>query len=279
MLLHLGIAGAVIVGVVAYLVLIARPLLDGISLSRSVRQASQRFAGGSSRFARVFTRLERALGIAAAAYLVIVSLGFTLYEWYNNELGDQQEMLATMFRILIGFAQVIGNLSGIRLAWPPEFYTMASWFDFAKFSFDVPSVACAIEQASVGYTFYSRHLLYTIGPLVLIVLLALPSVWARLRRLPAAIIADLDDRRLRWTLFAVFVLYPKVSALRRTHCDALSSAAQCLRLCAVTHWSDPSDPCAGLADRNLGAHLQERWDRVAAGAPAPVRQPRRLPLR
>ena len=163
-------------------------------------------------------------------YLVIVNLGFTMYEWYNDEFGDQQEVLATMFRILIGFAQVIGNLSGIRLAWPPEFYTMASWFDFAKFSFDVPSVACAIAQTSVGYTFYSRHLLYTIGPLVLILLLALPSVWARLRRLSAVTIADLDDRRLRWTLFAVFVLYPKVSALRHARCDSISSAVQRLQL-------------------------------------------------
>ena len=48
---------------------------------------------------------------------------------------------------------------------------------------------------------------------LLMLLLALPSLWARLRRLPAAIIADLDDRRLRWTLFAVFLLYPKVRAL------------------------------------------------------------------
>jgi hypothetical protein len=212
---------------------------------------------------------------------VIVNLVFTMYEWYIDEIGDQQEMLATMFRILIGFAQVIGNLSGIRLEWPPEFYMMASWFDFAKFSFDVPSVACAIEQASVGYTFYSRHLLYTIGPLVLILLLALPSLWARLRRLSAATIADLDDRRLRWTLFAVFVLYPKVSALRHAPYDVLLSALQrfsCDSLVRFT-WSDPSDPCAGLADRNLGAHLQERRHREAAGAPAPVRQPRRLPVR
>jgi hypothetical protein len=40
-------------------------------------------------------------------------------------------------------------------------------------------------------------------------LIALPALWARLRRLPAATIADLDDRRMRWTLFAVFLLYPK----------------------------------------------------------------------
>jgi hypothetical protein len=212
--LHLGIAGGVIVSVVAYLVLIARPLLHSSSLS-TLRWS------GSSRLARVFTRFKRALGIAVAAYLVIVNLALTMYEWYNDEFGDQEELLAAMFRILIGFAQVIGNLSGIRLSWPPEFYTLARWFDFARFSFDVPSVACAIEQSSVGYTFYTRHLLYTIGPLVLILLLALPSLWARLRRLPAATIADLDNRRVRWTLFAVFVLYPKVGPpLAMSHCHA-----------------------------------------------------------
>jgi hypothetical protein len=141
--------------------------------------------------------------------LAIAAFVFFLYEWYEGQ-GDQVELIAHMVRVLIGFAQVIGNLNGVALTWPKEFYDMARWFDFAKISFDVPSLACAIQQSGiVDYTFYNRHLLYTVGPLVLIVLIALPSMWARLCRLDAMTRDDLDDRRVRWTIFVVFLLYPK----------------------------------------------------------------------
>ena len=174
----------IIAAVVAYLMLLARPMLP-----------------------RIIPRFRRSR--SARISLAIAAFVFFLYEWYEGQ-GDQVELIAHMVRVLIGFAQVIGNLSGIALSWPKEFYDMARWFDFAKFSFDVPSLACAIQQSGiVEYTFYNRHLLYTVGPLVLIVLIALPSLWARLRRLDAATRDDLDDRRVRWTLFAVFLLYPK----------------------------------------------------------------------
>ena len=165
--------------------------------------------------------------------MVITGFVFLAYQWYVDELADHAELIAHMARVLIGFAQVIGNLSGIALSWPKEFYDMARWFDFAKFSFDVPSLACAIQQSGiVEYTFYNRHLLYTVGPLVLIVLIALPSLWARLRRLDASTRDDLDDRRVRWTLFAVFLLYPKA----RTHLALrMSSAAGVIRASPSLH--------------------------------------------
>jgi hypothetical protein len=184
---------------VAYSMLVARPILP-----RIVPTGSLCCAGSG---------LGRAAGPAseAAARICLAIAGFVffMYEWYEG-LGDHVELIAHMTRVLIGFAQVIGNLSGIALSWPKEFYAMARWFDFAKFSFDVPSLACTIQQSGiVDYTFYNRHLLYTVGPLVLIGLIALPSLWARLRRLDASTRDDLDDRRVRWTLFAVFLLYPK----------------------------------------------------------------------
>jgi hypothetical protein len=208
---HLGISGVMVIGVVAYLVLIVGPLFRQISPSSSMRHASQQFSrSGYSRSAGVLFRLARVLDAAVRISVAVTHSAFSMFKAYDDKLGDQQAIFAIVFRILIGFAQVIGNLSGIAVSWPPEFYTMARWFDFAKFSFDVPSLACAIEQSSIGYTFYTRHLLYTVAPLVLIALLVLPSLWARLRRLDAVTIADLDDRRVRWTLFSVFILYPKV---------------------------------------------------------------------
>jgi hypothetical protein len=177
----------VMAGVVAYLMLLARPMLP-----------------------RIVPRFRRSR--SARISLAIAAFVFFLYEWYEGQ-GDQVELIVHMVRVLIGFAQVIGNLNGVALTWPKEFYDMARWFDFAKFSFDVPSLACAIQHSGiVDYTFFDRHLLYTVGPLVLMGLIALPSLWARLRRLDAATRDDLDDRRVRWTLFAVFLLYPKARA-------------------------------------------------------------------
>jgi hypothetical protein len=196
----------VMAALVAYLMLLARPIVPSIVPARSlccVGSSSARAAGPAP-------RLWRAAKAAASICLAITGFVFLAYQWYEDKVADSAELIAHMVRVLIGFAQIIGNLSGIALSWPKEFYDMARWFDFAKFSFDVPSLACAIQQSgNVEYTFYNRHLLYTVGPLVLIALIALPSLWARLRRLDAATRDDLDDRRVRWTLFAVFLLYPK----------------------------------------------------------------------
>jgi hypothetical protein len=201
-----------------------------------------------------------------------------VYQLYVDELADRAELIVHMVRVLIGFAQVIGNLSGIALSWPKEFYDMARWFDFAKFSFDVPSLACAIQQSGiVEYTFYKRHLLYTVGPLVLIVLIALPSLWARLRRLDAATRDDLDDRRVRWTLFAVFLLYPKAQTRLAL---PISSAAVVIRanpssLLQFASFAMPvlryhTTCAAGLADCDICARLQERRHSRPAGYAAPV---------
>jgi hypothetical protein len=200
-----GIFGFVVVCLLLYAGLIARPLVTPLLPSIS----TQRAAGLRSSLAGSVVNLERVLDALARIIAATQKAASRLAELYVDELADEQELIGNMLRILIGFAQVIGNLSCISIVWPQEFRAVAGWFDFAKISFDVPSLACAIEQSSISYTFYTRHLLYTVAPLVLIVLIALPALWARLRRLPAATIADLDDRRMRWTLFAVFMLYPK----------------------------------------------------------------------
>jgi hypothetical protein len=231
----------VMAAVVAYLMLLARPILPSIVPTRSLCCVGSSSARAQRRAAGPAPRLWRAAKAAASICLAITGFVFLVYELYVDELADRAELIVHMVRVLIGFAQVIGNLSGIALSWPKEFYDMARWFDFAKFSFDVPSLACAIQQSGiVEYTFYNRHLLYTVGPLVLIVLIALPSLWARLRRLDAATRDDLDDRRVRWTLFAVFLLYPKARtrlALR------ISSAAGLIRANPSLHLQFTRSPC------------------------------------
>ena len=73
------------------------------------------------------------------------------------------EHFSTIGRSLIGFAQVIGNLSGVRVEWPADFRSLSSWLRYLQIGIDVPSVACVISQ-SLEYTFFKRLLVYTLGP-------------------------------------------------------------------------------------------------------------------
>ena len=146
---------------------------------------------------------------------------------FHEKVEGRLELFGHAARALIGFFQVVGNLGSIDARWPFEFDAVASWFNFAKISFEVPSVACMIAE-SVDYTFYKRHLLYTLGPLVVLLLISLPVLWARLCRLPASTIADLHERHIRSTLFLVFLLYPKVRA-------ALFCVEEVLLRCLARH--------------------------------------------
>ena len=119
-----------------------------------------------------------------------------------------------MGKSLITFLQVIGSIGNSQQpVFPPEFHSMSGIMKFAKVSVDVPTVACAIAQSGMRYDFYSRHLLYTVGPLVLMLIIALPSLGARAWRLPKPVIEQLDDRRTRVALMFVFLLYPMVSQI------------------------------------------------------------------
>jgi hypothetical protein len=121
------------------------------------------------------------------------------------------EHFSTIGRSLIGFAQVIGNLSGVRVEWPADFRSLSSWLRYLQIGIDVPSVACVISQ-SLEYTFFQRLLVYTLGPLAIIVLLALPLLWANARKLDEATRTELRKLFIRASLFVILLLCPIVRA-------------------------------------------------------------------
>ena len=69
--------------------------------------------------------------------------------------------------------QVIAATLTLKMSWPTDFQaTMDRWFSWAKFSIDTPSAACLFIDVS----FYARLLVYTVGPILIIALLAGPSL-------------------------------------------------------------------------------------------------------
>jgi hypothetical protein len=80
-------------------------------------------------------------------------------------------------------------------------------FKNLKFSFDVPSVACALSQ-TMHYTFYSRLLGYTLFPFAMIAVMALPTLFSMARQL---VLTDrLFGMFLRRSLNVLFLVHPIV---------------------------------------------------------------------
>ena len=106
--------------------------------------------------------------------------------------------------------QVMASIGKIDIKWPKAFTEVTAAFRNLKFSFDVPSVACALSQ-TMHYTFYSRLLGYTLFPLAMIAVMSLPTLFSMARQ-PA-----LSDRLfgmfLRRSLNVLFLLHPIVRSL------------------------------------------------------------------
>jgi len=173
--------------------------------------------------ARIFRCLISALHALFALFpatapserLSKMKAGFTTlrekFEMYYDIYTEREAVVGAMFRSIVGFLQVVGNV-GKLIRWPPEFIAVTGWFAFFKVSFDVPTVGCVVRQV-FEYTFYDRLLLYCLAPFAVIAVLNLPLAWARLRRLPTALRDDVRIRCIHWTLRVLFFVYPMVSQL------------------------------------------------------------------
>jgi hypothetical protein len=199
---HWATAGGVLFGAFAlavYYHFVARPLAGRGAVGVFTARIFSFLSGlvGSAFMAR-FERLQ-------AKSAGLVEKGRELWEFVD----DRYDIVQGGFRCLIGFMQVIGNLSGMSMKWPLDFSSMCKWFAFLKIDIEVPSVSCA--AASVGtFTFYSRLLLYSLGPFGIILLTMLPKLCAKARRLGADVQEELHQNFVQAALFILFVLYPTV---------------------------------------------------------------------
>ena len=93
-------------------------------------------------------------------------------------MQDEVETLRDIAKIVIGFLQVIISLLRVDLSWPIDFENIMDWLSFMEFSVELPSIVCLMDDIETLH----RLLVYTLSPLVLLALMALPSVYAAIRR-------------------------------------------------------------------------------------------------
>ena len=101
----------------------------------------------------------------------------------------------------------MSSIGEIGIKWPEAFTEVTKAFKNIKFSFDVPSVACALSQ-TMHYTFYSRLLGYTLFPFAMIAVMSLPTLLSMARQ--PALTDRLFGMFLRRSLNVLFLVHPIV---------------------------------------------------------------------
>ena len=87
------------------------------------------------------------------------------------------------------------------------------WFSFVDISLDVPSSACMLKDTN----FYDRLLFYVLAPAGALVIMALPSCWARWRNHPAW--KDVLSAFISTAFWLLFVIFPTVCLASESTCS------------------------------------------------------------
>ena len=110
---------------------------------------------------------------------------------------------------------------------------------FIHFSIDVPATACLTAE----FTFLDRLVMYGISPLLLLALMAIPSLWAQCRHHPA--VDELIDRCIQWSFWILYLVFPMISRVGFSAlvCDDLEEDGQYLAVdyrinCNSSAWKD-----------------------------------------
>ena len=93
------------------------------------------------------------------------------------------------------------------MEWPITFVEVMGWFSFVDVSVDNPSSACLLKDID----FYSRLLIYVLAPVGILMVIASPTFWAKLRRHPAE--NDLISTFIGAAFWFLFVIFPTVRIL------------------------------------------------------------------
>ena len=118
-----------------------------------------------------------------------------------------------MGKILVNFVQIVGSFARIDVNFPSKFKSLLAAFTVAEFNIELPSTACMLS----GVSFYNKLLGYTVLPLVIVCLMALPSAYAKLTKNQAQ--DSVFDRFLVWALLLINLLYPNVQSALCMHCS------------------------------------------------------------
>mmetsp|Transcript_22749 Transcript_22749/g.34625 ORF Transcript_22749/g.34625 Transcript_22749/m.34625 type:complete len:983 (+) Transcript_22749:852-3800(+) len=120
-------------------------------------------------------------------------------------------------KIVIGFAQVFGSmLNNLAVDWPSKIVTIMEWATVLQFQFvSMPGAGCLLKNIS----YFARLMAQTLFPVVIVFLLALPSVYVILagiafhgghRNHPKFV--AVVDRFIQSVLIVMFIVFPSVCA-------------------------------------------------------------------
>ena len=98
------------------------------------------------------------------------------------------------------------HLCSLEMEWPITFVQVMGWFSFVDVSVDIPSSACLLKDIN----FYSRLLIYVLAPVGILIVIALPTCWARLRRYRTE--NALLSIFINTAFWFLFVIFPTVSS-------------------------------------------------------------------
>ena len=166
-----------------------------------------------------FCSVFKSRNIAEEASYIIVLLYSGLSKINEALEFAKRQNLPQYFKIFVGYFQITSSFLSFQVHWPSTFLSAMMWLK-ATINFSVlslPGISCLWRTIP-----YRRKLLvYTLSPLVLIALLALPCVFAYFRIQIAQ--ADVDPRRIDsrqrryvatldrfWNavMFIAFMMYP-----------------------------------------------------------------------
>jgi len=136
--------------------------------------------------------------------------------WFYKNKGFQ------FLKIYISSFQILGSFGMFAIEWPVAFTSAIKWVKgiLSLHFLELPFLSCLWN----GVDFQTYLYLYTLAPLVLIAMLALPLVAARYRGLHlTALDRNRETQDRFWTniMFAFFILYPalSISTMSVFNCD------------------------------------------------------------
>ena len=100
--------------------------------------------------------------------------------WQNVQdkllaLYEQCVFHRDMLRILVNFLQIIGSFTRIDVNFPDQFRDLMNTFSISELSIKLPATACLLSSVS----FYDTLLGYTLLPLVILVVMSFPTMYAK----------------------------------------------------------------------------------------------------
>ena len=183
-----------------------------------------------AKFSRTFSRGEAAeerIGMYETVAEFVSSMKEILGSCMPAELGDSS-MTIQMFKIVIGFYQIISSFFNFNIKWPDNLAQLFRISENVNFNFlTLPSIGCI----ALDISHETKLMILTLAPFFVLVLITLPCILAKLVLGTSLQTSPWKDRYQKCKvsmcsniLFFVFMIYPMVSitSLKGLHCRDLA---------------------------------------------------------